>query len=121
MIAAAFLLAAATTDPISGTWEGTSLCQVRPSPCHDEHVIYRFIQSGGGRYKLDAYKVVNGQELFMGAMDLAFESARNELHGTITGRRGSSEIQLMLKSNHLSGRMTLSDGTLFRLIEVTRH
>ena len=121
MIAVAILLAATAADPISGTWEGSSLCQVKPSPCHDEHVIYRFAPTGAGHYKLDAYKVVNGQELFMGAMDLAFESARGELHGTIEGRRGSSDFRLTLKSNHLSGRMTLGDRTLYRLIEVTKH
>jgi len=120
MIAVALMLAAIAADPISGTWEGTSLCQVKPSPCHDEHVIYRVTQKGHGMYKLDAYKVVGGKELFMGAIDLAFDSARSELHGTIVGHRGSSEVRLTLKSDHLSGRMTLDDGTLFRLIEVTK-
>jgi hypothetical protein len=24
-----------------GTWKGTSICQVKNSPCHDEVVVYR--------------------------------------------------------------------------------
>jgi hypothetical protein len=120
MIAAAILLSALAADPVAGTWEGTSLCQVRPSPCHDEHVIYRFTRTGAGRYKLDAYKLVGGKELFMGAIDLSFEPARNRLSGTITGKRGASYVRLDLKANHLSGRLTLADGTLFRLIEVDK-
>jgi len=118
MIAAAFLLAAA--DPVSGTWEGTSLCQVKPSPCHDEHVIYRVKLTAPQRYRLDAYKVVAGKELFMGAIDLTFDPARNELQGKIVGNRGSSDVQLTLKGVHLSGRLTQDDGTLYRLIEVDK-
>jgi hypothetical protein len=120
MIAAVILLNALAADPIAGTWEGTSLCQVKPSPCHDEHVIYRVTSTGVGRYKLDAYKLVGGKELFMGAIELAFEPTRNRLSGTITGKRGASYVRFDLKANHLSGRMTLADGTLFRLIEVTK-
>lgn len=120
MILTALMLVAAAGDPIAGTWEGTSLCQVKPSPCHDEQVIYRVTRTGPAHYKLDAYKVVGGKELFMGAIDLTFDPARNELHGAIVGNRGSSEVRLTLKSKHLDGRLTLSDGTLYRLIEVDK-
>jgi hypothetical protein len=121
MIAAAILLSAAVADPIAGTWEGTSLCQVKPSPCHDEHALYRFTRGVGQHYKLDGYKIVGGKELFMGAIDLTFDPALKRLQGTIHGNRGDSHIRLDLKANHLSGRMTLADGTLFRLIEVDKH
>lgn len=120
MIAVAFLLATAAGDPVAGTWEGTSLCQVKPSPCHDEHVIYRVKRMAPQKYQLDAYKVVAGRELFMGAIDLAFEPARRELFGTIVGNRGSSNVRLTLKGAHLSGRLTLADRTLYRLIEVDK-
>lgn len=119
MIAAAILLAAAVADPISGTWEGTSLCQVKPSPCRDEHALYRFTKIASGHYRLDGYKVVRGKELFMGPIDVVFDSGRGEIRGTIGGSRGS-QLLLKLKSNHLSGRLTESDGTIYRLIEVTR-
>lgn len=120
MIGAAILLSAAAANAISGTWEGTSLCQVKPSPCHDEHVIYRVTGTAPQRFKLDAYKVVSGKELFMGAIDLTFDPARDELFGKIVGNRGSSEVRLLLKGHHLSGRLTLGDGTLYRLIEVDK-
>jgi hypothetical protein len=120
MIAAAILLAVAAADPISGTWEGTSLCQAKPSPCHDEDVIYRFTQTAPERYKLDAYKIVGGKELFMGAIDLTFDPAGHALVGTIAGNRGASQVRLTLKANHLSGRLTLANGTLYRLIEVDK-
>ena len=120
MILVALLLAAAATDPVSGTWEGTSLCQVKASPCHDEHVIYRISRAGAGRYRLDGYKVVNGKELFMGTIEFMFDAGRQQLHANIVGTRGSSTADLKLSGMHLSGNMTLADGTLFRLIEVDK-
>src|SRR5438874_9449062 len=111
MIAAAVLLAAAATDPVSGTWEGSSLCQVKPSPCHDEHVVYRVTSKAPRQYKFDAYKIVRGKELFMGAINFKFDPVRSELLGTITGARGSAQVLFTLKGQHLSGQMTL-DGTL---------
>jgi hypothetical protein len=120
MIVVSLLVAAVVGDPISGIWEGSSLCQVKPSACHDEHVIYRVEKIAPQKYKLDAYKVVGGKELFMGAIDLTFDPAHNELEGKIVGNRGSSHVRLTLKGIHLSGRLTLDDGTLYRLIEVTK-
>jgi hypothetical protein len=52
----------------------------------------------------------------MGAMDLRFDPAGHALAGTIAGNR----VRLTLKASHLSGRLTLGDGTLFRLIEVDK-
>ena len=69
-------------------------------------------------YRLDAYKVVGGKELFMGAIDLTFDQARSRLQGAIGSSRGASAVLLNLKGAHLSGRLTLADGTLYRLIEV---
>jgi hypothetical protein len=120
MIALAFFLAAAVADPISGTWEGTSLCQVKPSPCHDEHVIYRVTETSKNHYHFDAYKLIDGKELFMGAIDFIFDPARSELNKTIAGNRGSATSRLALAAHHLSGSMTLADGTLYRLIEVDK-
>ena len=120
MIGAFLLLAAAAADPVSGTWEGTSLCQVKPSPCHDEHVIYRVTKTSKNHYRFDAYKLVDGKEQFMGAIAFTFDPARRDLHATIVGNRGSATAWFALKAHHLSGNMTLGDGTLYRLIEVDK-
>ena len=121
MIIAAFLLAAATGDPISGTWEGSSLCQVKPSPCHDEHVIYRVKPASPRHYRIDAYKLVAGHEDFMGAIDVTFDPAAGRLGGAV-GKSGRpmGALQLMLHGTRLTGRMTQPDGTLYRLIDVTK-
>jgi hypothetical protein len=120
MISLALLLAPGSPDPIPGTWEGTSLCQVKPSPCHDEHVVYRVRGTGRGRYRIAGYKVVSGQEQFMGNVDIAVDPKTGALLGTTLDRSGrSSSWTFVRRGNHLSGRL-ISDGALFRLIEVTK-
>jgi hypothetical protein len=121
MIAAAILLAAAAADPISGTWEGTSLCQVKPSPCHDEHVIYRLTSAKPRQYRIDGYKLVAGQEQFMGTIDVTLDAGGSHLDGSVmSGGRSQGRIQLSLKGRHMTGRMLQADGTLYRLIEVDK-
>ncbi len=121
MIAAAILLTAAPVDPVVGRWEGTSLCQVKLSPCHDEHAVYYMKKAGSHGYKLDGYKLVSGQEQFMGAIDLTFDARLNQLNAVIVDRAGSpTRLKLVLKGNHLSGTMIEADGTLYRLIEIDK-
>ena len=46
-----------------GVWRGTSLCQVRPSPCKDEIVVYRITRVNvSDTLSVDARKIVNEQE-----------------------------------------------------------
>lgn len=122
MIAVAFLLAATTADPVVGTWEGTSLCQIRPSPCHDEHVIYRFKKTAPGHYTLDAYKVVAGVEQYMGPIDFMLDATGHLLSGSNRDRAGVVHPWLFtIKGAHISGKaLTAPNGQVFRLIEVDK-
>ena len=122
MIASVILLAATAVDPIAGTWEGTSLCQVKPSPCHDEHVVYRVSLEQPRHYKFDAYKVIATQRVFMGSIDVTLDPQGTQLDGlVVNGGRSLGQLHLDLIEGHLEGRMTLADGTLYRLIEVEKH
>ena len=122
MIAAAVLLAATGPDPVAGTWEGTSLCQIKPSPCHDEHVIYRFAKTGARQYRLEAYKVVNGQELDMGPIDFSLDASGQRLSGSNRDRAGVIHPWLFtVRGTHMSGKaLTAPGGQVFRLIEIDR-
>ena len=54
--------AASGSSPF-GVWRGTSLCLVRPSPCHDEVVVYRISRvNAGDSLAMDARKIVNARE-----------------------------------------------------------
>jgi hypothetical protein len=114
-------LAAAPVEGPAGRWHGTSLCQVKPSPCHDEEVVYHISAKGGGRYSIDAYKIVGGAELPMGVLDAVFAPASGLLTATSVDRSGrASRWAFRLHGGHLSGRLVTADGTLFRLVEVSR-
>jgi hypothetical protein len=122
VIALALLLAATSADPLAGTWEGTSLCQMKPSPCHDEHVVYRIKSMGGRRYHVDAYKIVAGQELFMGPLELSLDASAHLLAGSNRDRSRVGHPWLFtISGNHMSGKaLSAPGGQVFRLIEVTK-
>ena len=122
VIAAALLLSLAASDPVAGTWEGSSLCQVKPSPCHDEHVIYRIRLTAPRRYTIDAYKLVAGQEQYMGSLDLKLDASGHELAGSNRDRSGVDHPWLFtVRGNHMSGKaLTAPGGQVYRLIEATK-
>src|SRR5215472_9563872 len=57
---------------VLGTWEGESICTVRPSACHDEHVIYDVTRGDAGKLSMSADKVVNGERQNMGIIDCKY-------------------------------------------------
>ena len=60
-------------DPV-GVWRGTSLCQVKPSACHDETVVFRIsATTTADRVALDGRKVVGGEEVEMGILGCRFD------------------------------------------------
>ncbi|MER3465134.1 MAG: hypothetical protein C4329_12700 [Chitinophagaceae bacterium] len=59
------LFAATNVDVqnIVGIWKGTSICQVKSSPCHDEVVVYHIKASGKpNEFSMQMNKIVNGAE-----------------------------------------------------------
>src|ERR1700694_92994 len=73
----------AQQDSLIGNWKGTSLCQVKNSPCHDEIAAYHISPGNGANtYQFQMNKIVDGKELEMGAMVYKYDP---KLH-TFTGR-----------------------------------
>ena len=86
---------------MAGTWEGTSLCQIKPSPCHDEHVIYRIKTTGQRSYSIDAYKVVGGQEQYMGPLDMLLDRPATNLPARTRDRSGVVHPWLFTSKAHI--------------------
>ncbi|MEA3064589.1 MAG: hypothetical protein QOJ27_1035 [Sphingomonadales bacterium] len=108
-------------DPLVGRWHGTSLCQVKPSPCHDEEVVYHISRKTGGGYSVAMSKVVAGTEQEMGAFDATFSPATGTLAGITVDRRGApGRWVFRLRGDRLSGRLVVNGSTMFRRIEVGR-
>ena len=67
---------------VAGAWEGTSLCTVPNSPCHDEHVVLHIKADlkDSSKFSIDADKIVNGEEEFMGTLSCVYTAAKSELY-----------------------------------------
>lgn len=106
------------TEPLAGTWTGRSLCAVRPSPCHDEEVIYRLTKpDANGDFKIEADKMVNGKPDFMGTLECKFERATSK----ITCPMKTDVWEFTVSGGSMQGTLTLSDGRLYRKIAVTKN
>jgi hypothetical protein len=65
---------------ITGTWKGTSVCQVKNSPCHDESVVYHITAGKApASFNIQANKIVNGAEDDMGTLAATYDSSRHLL------------------------------------------
>jgi hypothetical protein len=103
--------------PPVGTWRGTSLCLVRPSPCNDEVVVYRITRVGAGdSLSMDARKIVNGKEEEMGVLGCAVAGASGQL--TCAIRNGVWHFTV--RGDSLTGELRLPDNTKFRQIRTAR-
>ncbi len=76
LLAVALLGTAVPPAPLGaafvGTWQGTSTCLVKDSPCHDETVVYDVKASQPeGHITISAYKIVNSEKQWMGDLPCA--------------------------------------------------
>lgn len=107
---------AARPDPV-GTWRGTSLCQVRPSACHDENVVFRITHTTiRDSVALDGRKIVNAAEVEMGILGCRFEAPSARLTCPIP----NGVWQFTIRGDSLVGELRLSDGTKVRDVRTER-
>jgi len=110
-----------TTNKIEGIWKGTSLCQVKPSACHDENVVYHISKKSANVYTIQANKIVNGAEEDMGTFDsVVYDETKQTLTFTMKDRQGRSNVWLFkLDSMQMHGTLT-QEKTLFRIVELKK-
>ena len=98
-----------------GVWKGTSICQIKNSPCHDENVVYHISKGHGiDTFKIVATKIVNGKEEEMGTLGFKFNKKTNQLISTDYGL-----WTFNLKGNKLEGTLIVR-GDLYRIIKVSK-
>lgn len=101
---------------IAGVWKGTSICQVKNSPCHDETVVYYITKSPGlDSFAVDAYKIINGKEEDMGIIHFKFDSKNSQLRSTDYNSLWTFNI----KGRDLNGTL-YTKGQLYRIIKLTK-
>ena len=111
-----------TADKIEGIWKGTSLCQVKPSACHDEDVVYHISKTSANLYTMQASKIVNGVEEDMGTFDsVVYDETKQTLRFTMKDQQGRSNVWLFkLDGMQMHGTLTINENTLFRKVELKK-
>jgi hypothetical protein len=120
LIVLTFLLAPGkflTAQSIEGTWKGTSLCQVKNSPCHDEQVIYHITKdSSGNSYKVIANKIIAGKEDYMGTLTFTF--VQEGILVSIDSVR-NARWEFKLTGKKIKGTLVYKN-ELYRIIDVNK-
>jgi hypothetical protein len=113
---------ASADSAVIGTWEGESKCMVAGSPCHDEHVIYEIARNGKtGGEKIDAYKVVNGEKQFMGAIECRYNPDKKNLSCGGGNAQKKSDWEYFVSGDAMEGTLVIGDDkTLYRKISLKR-
>ena len=108
----------ATAQSLTGIWKGTSLCQIKNSPCHDEKVVYHISKDNSGNtYQISASKIIDGKEDDMGTQNFSFNPQRNILLLVDSVNQVKWEFKIAGKEMH--GTL-LSKGNLTRIIDLKR-
>ena len=107
-----------TAQSLNGNWKGTSVCQIKNSPCHDEKVVYHISKdSGGDSYQITASKIIGGKENNMGTLNFSFDSKQKILFLVDSVKQVKWEFKLTGKEMH--GTL-ISRGNLYRIIDLKR-
>ena len=111
-----------TTDKIEGIWKGTSLCQVKPSACHDEDVVYHISKKSANLYIMQASKIINGAEEDMGTFDpVVYDETKQTLTFTMKDKQGRNSVWLFrIDGMEIHGTLTINENTLFRVVELKK-
>jgi hypothetical protein len=100
-------------DPVAGTWRGTSICQVKDSPCHDEIAIYHATKlPWQSRYKFQMNKMVNGSELEMGPLNFTYNESKQTLVAENISAKGKGSWNFKISGKPCMAR---SLSTMFSL------
>jgi hypothetical protein len=107
-----------TADSLfSGVWKGTSICQVKNSPCHDENVVYYISKVNKDLViEMDAYKIVNGKEEEMGKIQFQYDANTKQIT-SIAQSKGIWNFKR--EKNSLKGTLYVNDA-LYRIVDVTK-
>lgn len=109
------------TDPISGTWKGTSICQVKDSPCHDEIAIYHATKLPEDKtYRFQMNKMVNGREVEMGPLDFTYDAKTQTLTAENSSAKGKGIWNFKVNGKTMRGTLTIDNKVLFRVIDLQK-
>lgn len=102
---------------LAGNWTGESICQIKPSPCNDEKVIYRVTEpDASGKLTVQMDKVVNGEPEMMGVLDCIYRKDDHSLKCEMP----NGTWEYTVSGDTMTGTLTLTDKRLYRRISVKK-
>jgi len=107
-----------TAQSFEGIWKGTSLCQIKNSPCHDEVVVYHISKDSTGKsYEVIANKIVDGKEDYMGTILFTYDGKQKVFVSVDSVRNARWEFKIT--GSAMKGTL-MYKGDLFRIIDVKK-
>jgi hypothetical protein len=107
-----------TAQTLTGNWKGSSICQIKNSPCHDEKVIYHISKKeGNNSYQIIANKIIEGKEIDMGTLFFSFDPEKQILYLDNDDQHVNWKFKVI--GNQMHGTL-ISNGKLFRIIDLKR-
>ena len=100
-----------------GVWKGTSTCQVKNSPCHDENNVYYISKGKGKKYESKGYKIVDGKEDFMGTIVFMYDEKQDVYISD--DKDSGSKWEFKVSNNTMRGTF-VSKGILYRVVELKK-
>lgn len=111
-------IASKSDSLLIGTWKGTSICQVKSSPCHDEIAVYHITRSEKpNTYHMLMDKVVNDVEEEMGTLDYDFDAAKEIL--SYRDNQRNTTWTFKVSSRQMDGTLVYNN-QLYRVIKLTK-
>jgi hypothetical protein len=110
-------IASAQSSFLPGTWKGTSICQVKNSPCHDEIAVYHISKLDSLHYRMVMNKMVNNKEEDMGVTDYTWDPLKQTLISEDTARHAIWTFTLKDKKMH--GTLVYQN-KLYRIIDLVK-
>ena len=103
---------------VDGIWKGTSLCQVKNSPCHDEDVVYYVSKLDSSSHcRIIMNKIVNKKEESMGAMKFEYDPSTQTL--TSTDGVHNALWKFSVKGKQMEGTL-MYNNALYRVVKATK-
>ena len=101
-----------------GIWKGTSICQIKNSPCHDESVVYHISKDSPGKsYDMIANKIVDGKEVYMGTISFTYDNQQKVFVSVDSARKARWEFRIT--GNAMKGTL-MYKGDLYRVVDVKK-
>ena len=101
-----------------GIWKGTSLCQIKNSPCHDEIVVYHISKDSTEKsYEVIANKIVDGKEEYMGTIPFTYDDKQKIFVSVDSVRNARWEFKIT--GSAMKGTL-MYKGDLYRVVDVKK-